>query len=118
MRGPAMTSCGSTRAGRLYPRHSDHDRAAATRRHARGGGGADTLLGGNDSDDRRQRGAPTGQLGAGDDTFVWDPGDGSDVVEGQANVDTLRFDGANIAELVGRRPTEIGSGSPATSATS
>jgi Ca2+-binding RTX toxin-like protein len=28
-------------------------------------------------------------LGAGDDTFVWNPGDGSDVVEGQDGNDTL-----------------------------
>jgi len=37
-------------------------------------------------------------MGAGDDTFVWDPGDGSDVVEGQDGHDTMRFNGANIAE--------------------
>src|SRR5439155_3569695 len=37
-------------------------------------------------------------LSAGDDTFIWDPGDGSDIVEGQAGVDTMRFNGANIAE--------------------
>ena len=37
-------------------------------------------------------------MGAGDDTFVWDPGDGSDVVEGQDGADTMRFNGANVAE--------------------
>ena len=37
-------------------------------------------------------------MGAGDDTFVWDPGDGSDVVEGQDGADTMRFNGANGAE--------------------
>jgi Ca2+-binding RTX toxin-like protein len=37
-------------------------------------------------------------MGAGDDTFVWNPGDGSDVVEGQGGTDTLVFNGANIAE--------------------
>ncbi len=36
----------------------------------------------------------------GDDTFVWDPGDGSDTVEGQAGADTMRFNGANVAERV------------------
>jgi Ca2+-binding RTX toxin-like protein len=36
--------------------------------------------------------------GAGDDTFVWNPGDGSDTVEGQDGNDTLVFNGANIAE--------------------
>jgi Ca2+-binding RTX toxin-like protein len=39
-------------------------------------------------------------LGAGDDTFVWNPGDGSDTVEGQAGTDTLLFNGANIAENI------------------
>jgi Ca2+-binding RTX toxin-like protein len=37
-------------------------------------------------------------LGAGNDEFVWNPGDGSDVVEGQAGIDTLQFNGANIDE--------------------
>ena len=37
-------------------------------------------------------------LGAGDDTFVWDPGDGSDTIEGQDGADTMRFNGANGAE--------------------
>jgi len=37
-------------------------------------------------------------MGAGDDTFVWDPGDGSDIVEGQDGSDTMRFNGAAAAE--------------------
>src|SRR2546430_11642903 len=36
--------------------------------------------------------------GAGDDVFTWDPGDGSDIIEGQGGHDTMEFDGANIAE--------------------
>ena len=40
------------------------------------------------------RGNDTALLGAGDDTFVWNPGDGSDTVEGQAGFDTLQFNGA------------------------
>jgi Ca2+-binding RTX toxin-like protein len=36
----------------------------------------------------------------GDDTFVWNPGDGSDVVEGQAGTDTLLFNGANVNEKI------------------
>ena len=48
------------------------------------------LLGGDDSDlVNGNRGDDVAFLGAGDDTFVWNPGDGSDVVEGQAGVDTL-----------------------------
>ena len=39
-------------------------------------------------------------MGAGDDTFVWDPGDGSDVVEGQDGADTMLFNGADGAEQV------------------
>jgi Ca2+-binding RTX toxin-like protein len=37
-------------------------------------------------------------MGAGDDKFVWDPGDGSDVVDGQDGTDTMLFNGANVAE--------------------
>ena len=64
-----------------------------------GGSGNETLAGqaGDDLIDGNQ-GADVALLGAGNDTFVWDPGDGSDVVEGQAGTDTLRFNGANIAE--------------------
>ena len=39
-------------------------------------------------------------LGAGNDTFVWNPGDGSDIVEGQAGADTLQFNGSNIGENI------------------
>jgi Ca2+-binding RTX toxin-like protein len=74
-----------------------------------GGAGSDTLNGGNGNDvlnggtendtvDGNQ-GADTAPLGAGTDTFVWDPGDGSDVVEGQADADTLRFNGSAAAEV-------------------
>src|SRR5438874_5355477 len=46
------------------------------------------------------RGNDAAVLGAGDDTFVWNPGDGSDTVEGQAGADTLLFNGANVAEKI------------------
>src|SRR5512133_2371447 len=39
-------------------------------------------------------------MGAGDYTFVWDPGDGSGTVDGQSGADTMRFNGANIAERI------------------
>lgn len=66
-----------------------------------GGKGNETLLGGagNDSIDGNG-GNDVGLLGAGNDTFVWDPGDGSDVVEGQAGTDTMVFNGAGAAEQV------------------
>ena len=38
--------------------------------------------------------------GTGTDTFQWDPGDGSDILEGQENLDTLRFNGSNINEKI------------------
>jgi Ca2+-binding RTX toxin-like protein len=64
-----------------------------------GGNGADLLVGGDGNDfvDGNQ-GNDTALLGAGDDTFQWDPGDGSDVVEGQDGTDTMLFNGANINE--------------------
>ena len=66
-----------------------------------GGSGAETLLGGggNDFVDGNQ-GVDTALLGGGSDTFQWDPGDGSDVVEGQAGSDTMDFNGSNIGESV------------------
>jgi Ca2+-binding RTX toxin-like protein len=75
-----------------------------------GGAGNDTLAGakgietlrggdGNDSIDGNG-GNDLALLGAGDDTFVWDPGDGSDTIEGEAGADTMLFNGANVAEQV------------------
>ena len=66
-----------------------------------GGSGAETLRGGpgDDSIDGN-RGADTAFMGSGKDTFIWDPGDGSDVVEGQAGNDTMLFNGANASETV------------------
>src|SRR5215213_3545737 len=55
-------------------------------------GGNDTVQGGDLND--------TAFLGAGDDTFIWNPGDDNDVVEGQQGLDTLLFNGANIAENI------------------
>ena len=57
------------------------------------GGGGDDLVDGNRGDD-------VALLGVGDDTFQWDPGDGSDVVEGQEGADRLLFNGAGVAENV------------------
>jgi Ca2+-binding RTX toxin-like protein len=57
-----------------------------------GGDGNDIIIGGRGSD--RMIG------GAGDDVFVWNPGDGSDVIEGQAGHDTMQFNGANVNEKI------------------
>ena len=66
-----------------------------------GGDGNDVLLGG-DGDDLivGGRGNDVALLGAGNDVFVWNPGDGSDTVEGQAGFDRLDFAGANINENI------------------
>ena len=70
-----------------------------------GGDGNDTLLGGDDNDTvTGGRGTDVAFLGNGNDTFVWNPGDNSDVVEGQAGTDTLDFRGANIAEKIELSP--------------
>src|SRR5262249_26044198 len=34
------------------------------------------------------------------DTFIWNPGDASDTVDGQGGVDTMQFNGANINEEI------------------
>ena len=64
-----------------------------------GSNGVDLLLGGDGNDFvDGQQGNDTGLLGAGDDTFQWDPGDGNDVIEGQDGTDTMAFNGSNISE--------------------
>lgn len=65
-----------------------------------GSNGIDILLGGDGNDFvDGQQGNDTAFLGAGDDTFQWDPGDGNDTVEGQDGRDTMLFNGANINEI-------------------
>ncbi len=66
-----------------------------------GSQGADVLLGG-DGDDAvlGDNGDDVAFLGAGNDTFRWDPGDGSDVVEGQAGSDAMLFNGAGASENI------------------
>jgi Ca2+-binding RTX toxin-like protein len=66
-----------------------------------GGKGIETLRGGDGEDTIDGNGGnDLALLGAGDDTFVWDPGDGSDTVEGQDGHDTMLFNGAGVAEQV------------------
>jgi len=66
-----------------------------------GGDGNDLLLGGDGNDlVNGGRGNDVAFLGSGNDVFVWNPGDGSDTVEGQAGFDTLLFNGANVSEHI------------------
>ena len=46
------------------------------------------------------RGNDVALLGAGADHFQWDPGDGSDTVEGQGGQDVMDFNGSNAAEHI------------------
>ena len=65
-----------------------------------GGDGNDTLDGGRGDDMVvGGTGADKANLGAGNDTFVWNNGDGSDVVEGQAGFDTLVFNGNDVSTV-------------------
>ncbi|HEU4842498.1 MAG TPA: calcium-binding protein, partial [Ilumatobacteraceae bacterium] len=74
-----------------------------------GGTGGDTILGSNGADVLRggdnddfvdgQQGNDVAFLGAGQDSFQWDPGDGSDTVEGQEGTDTMLFNGSGAAEI-------------------
>jgi Ca2+-binding RTX toxin-like protein len=76
----------------------------------RGGNGDDTLLGGSAIDTMYggngddfidgNRANDVAFMGNGDDTFRWDPGDASDVIEGQNGTDALVFNGANGGETV------------------
>ena len=58
----------------------------------KGGAGNDTVDGG--------RGNDTAYLGGGSDTFRWDPGEGSDVIEGQDGTDAMLFNGAAVVDTV------------------
>jgi Ca2+-binding RTX toxin-like protein len=66
-----------------------------------GSQGADVLLGG-DGDDFifGDNGDDLALMGANNDVFQWDPGDGNDTLEGQAGTDTLRFFGSNTSENI------------------
>jgi Ca2+-binding RTX toxin-like protein len=82
--------------------------AALTSRTVDGAAGMDTILGSpavdimlggadNDTIDGNN-GADVAFGGSGSDVFRWDPGDGSDVLEGQADIDTLVFAGSATTE--------------------
>jgi len=61
------------------------------------GGGGNDLVDGN-------IGADTARLGSGTDVFQWDPGDGSDTVEGEGGADVLDFNASNAGETMDIAP--------------
>jgi Ca2+-binding RTX toxin-like protein len=65
----------------------------------RGGLGAERLNGDAGADVIDGNGGnDVSNLGAGDDRFIWDPGDGSDTVEGRKGADTMTFNGSGANE--------------------
>ena len=65
-----------------------------------GSNGIDVLIGGDNNDFvDGQQGNDVGFLGAGNDVFQWDPGDGSDIIEGQAGADKMLFNGSGGDEI-------------------
>lgn len=70
-----------------------------------GSQGADVLIGGAGNDFIfGDNGNDLALMGADDDVFQWDPGDGNDTVEGQDGVDGLIFFGANVGENINILP--------------
>jgi Ca2+-binding RTX toxin-like protein len=66
-----------------------------------GGSGDDSLVGSKGNDQIiGGTGLDLALMGAGADTFVWNPGDSSDTIEGQSGIDTMQFNGANINEKI------------------
>jgi hypothetical protein len=66
-----------------------------------GGSGAEAFFGGNGDDFvDGNGGADTAFLGRGADTFVWDPGDASDIVEGGNGQDAMVFNGSGGNEIM------------------
>jgi Ca2+-binding RTX toxin-like protein len=69
--------------------------------NVRGTNFPELLLGGSGNDTVDGNiGADTEQGGGGADRFQWDPGDGSDVLEGEAGSDVLDFNGSNAGENI------------------
>ena len=82
-------------------------RESSTEIKARGGDGDDLLQGGSAEDTFfggagndivvGQRGNDTADLGAGDDRFIWNNGDGSDLIKGGLGFDVTEVNGADGA---------------------
>ena len=97
--GPDTISCTGNLSGLAIPIALEGGSGEDT---LLGSNGIDVLLGGDDNDfvDGNQ-GNDVVFLGSGEDVFQWDPGDGSDTVEGQDGVDGLVFNGSGANEAIG-----------------
>jgi Ca2+-binding RTX toxin-like protein len=71
-----------------------------------GGAGDDTVTGSDGGNDSviGQQGADIFFGRGGDDTFVWNPGDGNDVINGDAGNDTHIFNGSGADEIINVTP--------------
>ncbi|WP_428940913.1 beta strand repeat-containing protein [Fontivita pretiosa] len=70
-----------------------------------GSQGDDVFLGGDNADFiSGDNGNDLALMGTGNDMFQWNPGDGSDVLEGQEGTDTMLFFGSNVAENIDIQP--------------
>lgn len=66
-----------------------------------GGGEDDTFIGGKGNDFVvGGKGDDTAFLGDGKDAFVWNPGEGNDLIEGEGGYDTMIFNGAGANETI------------------
>ena len=83
----------TTKATRIYGQNGDDTLIGGSGNEVLVGGRGDDFVDGNG-------GADTAFLGQGDDTFVWDPGDASDVVEGGAGFDKMVFNGSGGNEIM------------------
>ena len=99
---PTLTATGGAAVARMSSTAAPHDTTkVAANDRITGGNGNDILIGGDGNDTIvGGRGNDVARLGDGNDVFIWNPGDGSDVVEGQAGIDTLDFRGAGASENV------------------
>jgi Ca2+-binding RTX toxin-like protein len=83
--------------------------AASAAPSARVNANGTLVLTGTAARDDSNRGDDVALLREQGDTFVWDPGDGSDMVDGDTGQDTLRFNGSDADErfALGRDGTHV-----------
>ena len=107
--GPGTDSFSATGNLAVVPRWSVNGGAGPDR--LLGTNGVDALTGGSGDDFiDGQQGNDTTAGGTGADTIQWDPGDGSETLDGggDADLDTLSFNGSNGAEIYTVTDTDTG----------